>query len=335
MKLSEAEIQVLASIAVLEADAKATKRDDVERRGEAYWTYKEDWSTAFDTLRDKGLIDSDEAGLILTDAGRPHAEEFRKERPDLYWYQYQVFYTAAHASQAHSELCKRVFGVDLCQDGQTDMPALIHLLDLLKLQPRDRVLDLGCGAGVIAEYISDETGADVLGLDYSKSAVDAATERTVAKRDRLNFQTSNFNDLDFPGECFDAIVSLDTLYWASDLATVTARLISMLKPGGRMGVFMNHHIDPSDPAEQLALECSDLAIALNGLGQPFESFDYTDAIGEFWRRNCAVAEELRPKYEREGNGFIAEGLIRESHEDYLPDVEAGRIARYLFLISRE
>ena len=43
MELTEAEIQILASIAVLEAEAKATKRDDVEKRGEAYWTYKEDW----------------------------------------------------------------------------------------------------------------------------------------------------------------------------------------------------------------------------------------------------------------------------------------------------
>ena len=335
MELAEAEIQVLASIAVLEADAKATTQDDVEKRGEAYWTYKEDWSNAFESLAQKGLIDSDEAGLILTEAGRPLAEKFRKERPDLYWYQYQIFYTAAHASQAHSELCKRVFGMDLCQDGQTDMPALTHILDLLKLQPKDMVLDLGCGAGVISEFISDESGADVVGLDYSKSAIDAATERTIAKRDRLNFQTGNFNDLDFPDESFDAIVSLDTLYWAADLRHVTAQLISMLIPGGRMGVFMNHHVGPSDPPESLAIEHSDLAIALNSLDQPFESFDYTQEIGEFWKRNCAAAEELLPLYKKEGNGFIAEGLIRESREDYLPDVEAGRIARYLFIMSRQ
>ncbi|WP_337659836.1 class I SAM-dependent methyltransferase [Anderseniella sp. Alg231-50] len=334
MELTEAEIQVLASFAVLEAESKPISRKDIEARGEAYRIYKEDWSGAFETLTEKGLIETGEAGLELTETGRPHAEKLRKERPDMYWYQYQKFYVAAHASQAHSKLCKRVFGKDLCQDGQTDMPALIHLLELLKLRPKDRVLDLGCGAGVISEYISDETGAEVVGLDYSQSAIEAAANRTLAKSDRLDFETGNFNDLDFPDESFDAIVSLDTLYWAANLTDVMACLISILKPGGRMGIFMNHHIAPPEPPDRLAVEYSDLAVALNMLGHPYESFDYTRQIGEFWKRNCAAAEELRPLYEKEGNGFIAEGLIRESREDYLPDVDAGRIARYLFLLLR-
>ena len=335
MKLTEAEIQILASIAVLEADTQATKREDVEERGAAYWTYKEDWSGAFETLVNKGFVDSNEAGLALTETGRPHAEKFRKERPDLYWYQYQKFYIAAHASDAHSELCRRVFGKDLCQDGQTDMPALLDVLDLLKLNPKDKVLDLGCGAGVISEFISDETGASVVGLDYSMSAIEAANQRTAGKRDQIEFITGNFNDLDYPDGSFDAILSLDTLYWAADLREVTARLISMLKPNGRMGVFMNHHIGPSDPPEKLAVRHADFAIALSSLGQPYDSFDYTKKIGEFWKRNCTAAEELLPLYEKEGNGFIAEGLIRESREDYLPDVEAGRIARYLFFVRRK
>ena len=102
MELTEAEIQVLASIAILEADNKATKREDVEKRGAAYWTYKEDWSDAFETLANRGLVDSYEAGIRITEAGRQYAEKFRKERPDHYWYQYKNFYVAAHASQPHT-----------------------------------------------------------------------------------------------------------------------------------------------------------------------------------------------------------------------------------------
>jgi len=335
MKLTEAEIQVLASIAVLEADGKATLRQDIETRGEEYSTYKEDWSNAFDTLAEKGFVDSGVSGLTLTEAGRPRAEKFRKERPDLYWYQYQNFYSAAHASKTHSEFCERVFGRDLCQEGQTDMPALMHLQNSLKLRPNDRVLDLGCGAGVIAEFISDEIGAHVVGLDYSQQAINAANERTLTKRNRIEFVAGNFNDLNFPDASFDAILSLDTLYWAADLKEVTARLISMLKPNGRMGVFMNHHIGPNDSPEGLAVNHSDLGIVLDGLCQPFESFDYTKEIGEFWKIFYAAAEDLLPQFEQEGNGSIAEGYIRESREDYLPDVEAGRIARYLFLVRRQ
>lgn len=213
------------------------------------------------------------------------------------------------------------------------MPALMHLLDLLKLRPNDRVLDLGCGAGVIAEFVSDESEADVVGLDYSQQAIDAANERTLEKRDRLEFMTGNFNDLEFPDASFDAIVSLDTLYWAADLKEVTARLISLLKPNGRLGVFMNHHIGRDDPPDCLSVGHSDLAIALEDLGQPYESVDYTKEIGEFWKRFSDAAEDLLPEFEKEGNSKIAEGYIWESREEYMPDVEADRVARFLFLVT--
>ena len=38
-------------------------------------------------------------------------------------------------------------------------------------------------------------------------------------------------------------------------------------------------------------------------------------------------------FEAEGNGFIAASLIRESEDEYLPDIEASRIARYLYRVS--
>jgi phosphoethanolamine N-methyltransferase len=99
----------------------------------------------------------------------------------MYWYYYRKFCPAARASKAHSKLCQRVFGEDLCQEGQTDMAALEHMLALLGLTKGERVLDLGCGAGVIAEYISDKTGALVTGIDYAASAISEAVERTASK----------------------------------------------------------------------------------------------------------------------------------------------------------
>ncbi len=39
-------------------------------------------------------------------------------------------------------------------------------MEALRLRSGDRVLDLGCGNGMIAEYISDRAAAHVMGLDY-------------------------------------------------------------------------------------------------------------------------------------------------------------------------
>ena len=333
MDLSEAEAQVLASICWIESNGRVADRAALDKRGEGYWIFKEDWSGVLEALSAKGLIEGSEAGWRLTDAGRPLGEAYRNERADLYWYYYQRFYTAAHASDAHSELCRRAFGHDLTQEGQTDMASLRIALDALPIGPGKHVLDLGCGAGVIAEYVSDQTGAKVTGLDYSDSAIAAAQARTEAKRDRLRFEVQNFNNLEPRPGAFDAILSLDTLYWASDLKAVLGALAGSLSPDGRMALFMNHHIDQNEPAEQLAADKSDLGKAVAALGLNAQVVDFSANIGAFWERNYSAALTLKAQFEAEGNGFVAESLIRESEEDYLPDVHEGRIARYLFLID--
>ncbi|MEQ8353972.1 MAG: class I SAM-dependent methyltransferase [Kiloniellaceae bacterium] len=332
MKFSEAEIQVLASIHQLLDDNAVVDRAAVEARGNHYWVFKEDWSGAFRRLVEMGLLSGDDGGYRLTDAGRPVALGCHGERPDMYWYYYQKFYPAARASAAHSTLCERVFGENLCQEGQTDMASLEHLMALLDVKSGDAVLDLGCGAGIIAEYVSDQTGASVTGLDYAASAIAEAIDRTSGKRDRLTFEQGNFNALDFPERSFDAIIALDTLYWASDLAVTMSALRHALKPGGRMGVFMNHHIEEGASPDLLAVRHSKLAKAAVKSGLSLQTFDYTKQLGAFWHRNFAAATALRRAFEAEGNGFIADSLIRESEEEYLPDIEGGRVARYLYLL---
>jgi len=76
-----------------------------------------------------------------------------------------------------------------------------------------------------------------------------------------------------------------------------------------------------------------VAIALSQLGKGFESHNYTKQIVEFWKRICDAAEVLLPRYTEEGNAFIGEGLIWESKEEDLPDIEAKRIARYLYFVQ--
>ena len=171
MKLNESEIQLLATLRKAELEERASDRATLEAMGARYWIFLEDWSDAYAGLLDKRLVEGDDEAYGLTEAGRSLGDTYHRERPDHYWYYYQRFYPAAHASAAHSRLCERVFGKDLCQEGQMDMAELEHLLARMHLQPGDTVLDLGCGAGVISEYISDVTGSKVTGVDYAVSAI--------------------------------------------------------------------------------------------------------------------------------------------------------------------
>ncbi len=72
------------------------------------------------------------------------------------------------------------------------MAQLDALIDAAQLEPGQRVLDLGCGTGLIAEYLSDRAGTHVTGLDYVPDAIRQACERTQAKADgsTLSWATS-------------------------------------------------------------------------------------------------------------------------------------------------
>ena len=198
--------------------------------------YLEDWSDSYHELTKKGLITGGDHHFALTADGRVLATAYHQQRPDHYWYYYQRFYPAALASDAHSELCRRVFGQDLTEEGQMDMEALEGLLGRLSLSEGDRVLDLGCGAGAISEYISDTTGTVVTGVDYAASAVKAANARTTNKRDRLGFIEGDLNQLQLVRESFDAAVLIDSIYWAADSSATLASILASLKTGGQMAV---------------------------------------------------------------------------------------------------
>ncbi len=330
MNLSEAEIQVLASLQAAELDAAPTDRATLEKGGERFWIFLEDWSEAFPSLIAKGLVAGDESGYRLTDSGRPLGYAYNRERPNKYWYYYRRFYPAAYASATHSRLCERVFGKDLCQEGMVDMAALEDLLARLDLKPGDELVDLGCGAGVIAEYISDQTGARVTGLDYAAPAIAEAMERTADKRSRLTFVQGDMNALDLPDRSFDAAISLDTLYWVADLGDTLSQVVRTLKPGGQLGIFMLADRGEDDQPSTLEAVNTGLGKALSKQNLTYGAYDYTTKNGEFWRRLWKAATDLRDDFEAEGNGFIAASLIGEAEEEFLPAIEAGTLARYLY-----
>lgn len=329
MTLSAAEMQVLASLDKAEVDNTARDRASLERDGKWFWVFLEDEPSAYDSLAARGLIEGDEQSLRLTQSGRPLARAYNRERPDLYGCFYEKLYPAAYASATHSRFCEMVFGQDLCQDGQVDMAALQDLLKLLDPGPADHLLDLGCGAGAIAKYIAGQTGAKVTGLDVAGPAIAEAKARTAADSPRLIYLQGDINALDFPAETFDAVISLDTLYWATDLTGTLSRLSRMVKPGGQLAIFMEQDRGEDDPPETLEAANTDLARALDHLKLPFDTYDYSAQNAAFWRRIRAAVQLLREDFEAEGNGFIATTLTRQV-EEFLPKIETGDVTRYFY-----
>ena len=106
---------------------------------------------------------------------------------------------------------------------------------LLAPQPGERILDLGCGDGVLTQALV-AAGAEVVGIDASPELIAAARERG------LDASVGDGQALEFEAE-FDAVFSNAALHWMTDPDAVLDGIKRALKPGGRfvaeMGGFAN------------------------------------------------------------------------------------------------
>jgi ubiquinone/menaquinone biosynthesis C-methylase UbiE len=332
MNLSEAEIQLLASIEEALSSGLTASRETLEQRAGRYWVFKLDWANAFAGLEDKNLVTLGKDGYQLTETGRPLAAAYFAERPDLYWYYYQVFYDLAASSEAHSKFCEIVFGEDRSQEGQTDMECFDDLLSQMQLSTDHHLLDLGCGAGGLSEYVFDRFGARVTGLDYSASAIRIAMQRTREKREKLDFIQADLNRLELPARTYDAAISIDSIYWVSDLDKCIASILETIKSGGRLCILVEHRLDGECDRALLDSRHTRVARSLENLGLRYDTVDYSESFLNFWPRVRQTALELREEYVAESTQLICDNWIREANEDYLPSVESGRLRRYLYQV---
>jgi len=92
-------------------------------------------------------------------------------------------------------------------------------------KPGERILDLGCGDGVLTAQIA-QSGATVVGVDASPAMV--ASARALG----LDAHVVDATALQFDGE-FDAVFSNAALHWVHDADAVLTGIHRALKPGGR------------------------------------------------------------------------------------------------------
>ncbi len=115
------------------------------------------------------------------------------------------------------------------------VPALGQpVLDLLQPRRGERILDLGCGDGVLTQKLA-ETGADVVGVDSSPDMVDAARQRG------LDARVMDATKLTFEGE-FDAVFSNAVLHWIKDDpdAAIASAYRALRRPGRFVGEMGGH-----------------------------------------------------------------------------------------------
>lgn len=99
------------------------------------------------------------------------------------------------------------------------------VLDMLTTRPPARILDLGCGDGVLTRELV-ERGYDVLGIDQSPQMVDKARERGIAA------EVADGHALPYGDATFDAVFSNATLHWLTRPDEVLRGVSRVLRRGG-------------------------------------------------------------------------------------------------------
>jgi trans-aconitate methyltransferase len=104
------------------------------------------------------------------------------------------------------------------------------LIELLKPGQGERILDLGCGTGDLAQEIS-RSGAIVAGMDYSDEMIEAARRKYPA----LSFRVANAEQfrLEQDEQPYDAVFSNAALHWMLRPEKVISSVWHALRPGGR------------------------------------------------------------------------------------------------------
>ncbi len=111
---------------------------------------------------------------------------------------------------------------------------------LLEYAPHDArdVLELGCGTGNLSlRLVASLPGAALTLVDGSEEMIDLVRSRIgesiSSSTRRVAYHVARFEELDFPPQSFDLIVSSISLHHVADKASLYARLRSVMRAGGR------------------------------------------------------------------------------------------------------
>ncbi len=100
-----------------------------------------------------------------------------------------------------------------------------------RLTPGARVLDVGCGTGVVA-VTAARLGAHVTGLDLTPELLEVARSNAATARVAIDWHEGDAEALPFPDATFDAVLSQFGHMFAPRPAVAIAEMLRVLKPGG-------------------------------------------------------------------------------------------------------
>lgn len=108
--------------------------------------------------------------------------------------------------------------------------------DLLRPQPGDRVLEIGCGIGIDARAIARKLGPTgrVVAVDRSSSMIAEAQRRCIGTESNVVFQQADVYALPFADGHFQSVRADRLLHFLARPAAAVAEMVRVVQAGGRV-----------------------------------------------------------------------------------------------------
>ena len=146
------------------------------------------------------------------------------------WLDEKMVYSCAYFADVNES-------IDAAQSRKLD-----YICRKLRLQPGERLLDIGCGWGALIMHAAEHYGVEALGITLSEKQLALATERIQAAglADRCRVELLDYRNVD-ESKPFDKLVSIGMVEHVGreNLPIYFEKAYRLLKPGG---VFLNHGI---------------------------------------------------------------------------------------------
>ncbi|MGW1374498.1 class I SAM-dependent methyltransferase [Streptomyces sp. NPDC002446] len=135
----------------------------------------------------------------------------------------EAFLQAFHAERP--AVTAEAFGRGRAPDGRSSYELLCD-----RVAGRKRVLDLGCGDGLLLEFLARDNERQLAGVDLSPQSLALARCRPALSGARL--EEGRAQALPFADDSFDACVSHMALMLMGEIEQVAAEIARVLAPGG-------------------------------------------------------------------------------------------------------
>ena len=109
------------------------------------------------------------------------------------------------------------------------------LVEAADPHPGQRVLDVACGSGTAA-LVAERRYCDVAGIDYVPGLIERATARAQSNGQPIDFRVGDAQDMPFPDDSFDVVLSVYGVQFAPDQERAARELLRVCKPEGTIGL---------------------------------------------------------------------------------------------------